>query len=122
MGIAFLDTNILIRHLTGDDPTQSAKAYQLFKDIEAGRTTVVTTHAVIVEAVQVLSSKVLYHLPREKVRDLLTPILMLPGIKVVPLKMMVIKSLHLWADNNIDFVDALIVADMQREQIKTIVS
>ncbi len=122
MNAAFLDTNIFIRHLTNDDPIQSAKAYHLFKDIEAGKTKVVTSHAVIVETVQVLSSKKLYNLPRETVRDLLTPILMLPGLKVEPLKMMVIKALHMWAASNVDFVDTLIVAYMQREQIQTIVS
>lgn len=121
MTLPFLDTNVIIRYLTKDHLQQSQRAYQLFKRIEAGQGTVTCPEAVIIEAVHILSSKALYNLPRSEIRDHLVHIISLPGVKV-PLKGMLIKSLHLYAAVNMDFVDALLVTRMQREQQTTIIS
>jgi predicted nucleic acid-binding protein len=119
----FLDTNILIRYLTQDDPAKAAGARALLKQVEAGQLTLVTSESIVVEAVQVLSSKVLYNQPRPKVATDLTTILSLPKLKL-PNKRVCLRALALWvnASASVDFVDALSVAQMEHQGIATIAS
>lgn len=117
----FLDTNLIIRHLTRDNPIQSEKARNIFKKLEDGSYTVITSEATIIEAVQVLSSKKLYHLPRDDIKKYLSSIILLPGLKL-PHKRTFLRSLELYAKLPIDFVDALNIAHMERIKIKTILS
>ena len=118
-----LDTNILIRYLTQDDPDKAAAARALLKQVEAGQVTLVTSESIVVEAVQVLSSKVLYNQPRPKVASDLATILSLPKLKL-PNKRVCLRALTLWANASasVDFVDALSVAQMEQQKISTIAS
>jgi predicted nucleic acid-binding protein len=68
-----LDTNILIRHLAADHPTHSPRAQALFQDLCAGAQTARLTEAVLVETVQVLSSRALYHLRRPTLHGIWAP-------------------------------------------------
>lgn len=63
----------------------------------------------------------LYSLPRPRVVELLTPIVALPGLKL-PHKRTVLRALTLWASSGVDFVDALSVAQMERQKIEVIAS
>jgi len=56
-----LDTNIIVRHLTADHPDHSPRAHRLFQELAAGATSAALREAVLVEPVQVLSSKILYN-------------------------------------------------------------
>jgi len=112
MSEPFVDTDVIIRLLTGDDPKKQGQARTLFKQVEAGKLTLLAPETVIADAVFVLSSPRLYHLPRAEVRDLLTPILRLPDFKVRR-KPTVISALNIYATTNLDFGDAFIVASMQ---------
>lgn len=118
---SFLDTNVILRYITRDDPEQARRAQRVFEQLEQGELSVTTTEAVVVEAVQVLSSKALYHLPRAEVRTHLTNILHVRGL-VVPQKRSLIRALDLYASTNLDFVDVLIVAHMERLRVTTVLS
>ena len=117
----FLDTNIFIRHLTQDDPDKGRRAFALFKKIQAGEVTVTTSETVIAELVYVLSSARLYHLGREDIRTRLYPLLSLPGLKL-PSRRLYLRALDLYAAYPIDFEDALIVAQMERQKITEVYS
>ena len=117
--VGFLDTNLIIRHLTQDNPKQSEAARKVFKKLEAGELTLTTSEAVIVESVQVLSSKQLYHLPRGDIKTYLTAIISLRGLKI-PHKRTLLHALELYSMLNVDFVDALTIAHMGRLKTKTI--
>lgn len=119
--LPFLDTNVIIRYLTQDNPEHSRQAYNFLKGVEEGTEKVETSEAVIVEAVQVLSSKVLYHLPRQQVRNHLHNILFFRGLRI-PKKTMIARALNLYVDSNLDFVDCLIVCHVQSKQLPTIIS
>lgn len=121
MQLYFLDTNVIIRYLTQDNPQQAEKAYQILQQVEAGAFTITTSEAVIVETVQVLSSKALYNLPRQEIRNYLYPILTLRGLKLSQ-KRVYLQALDLYASTNLDFVDALNIAHMERAKTNTIVS
>jgi uncharacterized protein len=119
----FLDTNVIIWFVTQDDPDKAARARLLLKQVEAGVLTLITSESVVVEIVQVLSSKVLYNQPRPIVAGHVGAILGLPKLKLAN-KRTILRALELWANASVsvDFVDALSVAHMERQQISAIAS
>lgn len=117
----FLDTNIIIRYLVQDNPDHSQRAYALLQEVEQGNLIVTTSEAVITEAVYVLSSKVLYNLPRSQIQTYLAPVITLRGLRL-PHKKTYLRALDLYASTNLDFVDALNVAHMERTHLTTILS
>jgi len=119
--VEFLDTNLIIRFLAPDNPAQAARAYLAFQAIETGQLTVMVSEGILVEAVYVLSSKTLYNLPREDIKKHLANILALKGFKI-PYKKTYLRALDLYLATNIDFVDALSIAHMERCGITTILS
>jgi predicted nucleic acid-binding protein len=117
----FIDANIFIRHLTRDDPEKAQACFDLFRQAERNEINLTTSEAVIVEVVYVLSSKQLYDLPRERIRELLCPLLSLPGLKLAP-RRMYLRALDLYATYAIDFEDALLVAQMERRKVAEVYS
>ena len=103
--IPFLDANILIRHLTNDDPVKSPAAFALIQAIEQGSVTVWTSELIIAEVVFVLSSKTLYSMDRATISDLLLPIINLPGIKLANKRVYNV-VFDLYTRLNIDYTDA----------------
>lgn len=110
--VRFLDTNIFLRHFTNDNPIQSPACFALIQAIEQGRVTAWTSNLVIAEVVFVLSSKVIYNYDRETIRDVLLPIIDLPGIKLAH-KRMYNRVFELYTTLNIDYVDAYNAALME---------
>ena len=82
MSDCFVDTDVIIRLLTGDDPQKQAQAATFFEQVEKGSLTLVAPVTVIADCVYVLSSPRLYNLPRTEVVGLLTPLLRLPHFRV----------------------------------------
>ena len=113
MSDPFLDTDVLIRFLTGDDLQKQAEAAALLQQVEAGALKVAAPETVIADAVYVLASPRLYNVPRTRVRDLLTPLVRLPGFRVRN-RRAVLAALDLFASQNLDFGDAMIVASMRQ--------
>jgi predicted nucleic acid-binding protein len=52
----FIDTDVIIRLLTGDDPVKQDRAKALFRGVEDGSLTLQAPLTVIADAVHVLSS------------------------------------------------------------------
>jgi len=78
--VEILDTNVIIRHLTEDNLDQSQRARGIFHNVESGAREVYLSEGVLVETAQVLSSKALYNLPREKICTDLAHLLRLRGL------------------------------------------
>jgi len=110
----FIDTDIIIRFLTGDDLRKQAAAATLFEQIEQGLLTVAAPDTVIADAVYVLSSPRLYHIVRSEVRELLAPLVRLPHFRVQN-DACVLRALELYASTNLDFGDTLIIASMEQQ-------
>jgi predicted nucleic acid-binding protein len=108
----FVDTDVLIRLLTGDDPHKQVRAKALFADVETGRLTVRAPDTVVADAVYVLASPRLYHLPRLDVRDLRKTLVGLPHFKVAN-RDVVLLALDIYAASALDFGDAMVLAAMQ---------
>jgi predicted nucleic acid-binding protein len=117
-----LDTNLIIRYLTNDSPTLAQLAFALFQRVETGAATVRLTEEVLVEAVQVLSSKSLYNRPRAEIRERLVALIALPGVEMLD-KDRYLSALDLYASaTTLDFVDALLVIYAQEETPAEVIS
>ncbi|MFN8491068.1 MAG: PIN domain-containing protein [Caldilineaceae bacterium] len=113
MAIPFVDTDVIIRLLTGDDPVKQAQAVALFEQVEQGKLTLAAPDTVIADAVFVLASPRLYQVPRADVAALLTSLVQMPGFHVQN-RRAVLAALSLYATTSqLDFGDALIIATMQ---------
>lgn len=103
-----LDTNVIVRFLTNDDPEQSPKALEIFQKVVNQEITLTLTPMVIVECTWVLGMK-RYGYSHEQIGDKLKTIVQFPGIKTVE-EDVVLKALQEYSTNRIDFVDAYLAA------------
>lgn len=103
MPTRFLDTNILLRYFTRDDPVRAAGALALLERVEEGRERVTTSPLVIFETIFTLQKR--YRVPRSEIRQALTDLLSMRGLQI-PNKSLWIDALSLFATQNIPFADA----------------
>jgi len=110
----FIDTDVIIRFLTGDDPGKQAAATALFEQVEQGLLSVQTPDPVIADAVYVLSSPRLYHIARSAIQEMLAALVRLPQFHVQN-RVSVLRALDLYASTRLDFGDTLIIASMEQQ-------
>src|SRR5690349_12275240 len=109
----YIDTNIIIRYLTKDDPEKAKRVYRLLQAVDRGERTIFITEAVIAEVIYVLSSKRLYNLKRSEIAKRFLPILLPKGVFLgckPSDRNMYTQALHFYATTSLDFADALILA------------
>lgn len=97
-----IDTNIILRYLTGDDDIQSPKSKAMINQNH-----VTVRIEVIFEVIHVLDK--VYEIKRSVIRDILRSFLRKPTIYIDRLDVISI-ALDCYAEKNIDFVDALLWA------------
>ena len=96
-----VDTNVIVRYLTGDDPQQADKARTVI-----GQKPVFVSRTVLLEVEWVLRG--VYDLPSERIVPALRALAGLPGVSVEDAGL-VAKALD-WAEAGMDFADALHLA------------
>lgn len=116
-----IDTNVLVRAREQDNPEHADRALRFLSEVGAGVRIATVTEGVLAEVVHVLSSKRLYNRPRAEIRAFLDDVLDLRGLRVSQ-EALFRRALELYAEANIDFVDALNVAHVERAQWDGIVS
>jgi predicted nucleic acid-binding protein len=112
-GLPFIDANVFIRFIAGDEPEQKARAAELFHKLDEGKLTAVVPPIVIFETVFTLSSPRLYHLSREQIVGVLRTLIGSPQIKVINEKVM-LAALDFYLETNLPFGDCFIAATMQQ--------
>jgi predicted nucleic acid-binding protein len=108
-----VDTDVLVRFITGDDPAKQLAAARLFRRVAAGLLRVSAPATVVADAVYVLASPRTYGFDRPRVRAALAPLLELAGFDVAE-RQILRRALDVYvAHAHLDFGDAAIVASMQ---------
>lgn len=115
----FIDTNLFIRYFTNDDPQKADRVELLLAQAAKGKIKLITAEMVLAEVVWVLESY--YDLEKLRIAEMLKAILATPGLEVLNGKI-VQNAIPYYAQQNIDFVDAYIVALMQKHGIEGIYS
>jgi uncharacterized protein len=119
MAEPFIDTNIFLRHLLGDHPIHSPKATAYLRRIEAGEIEAHTADTVVFEVVFTLQRQ--YRQPKTKIREVLQPLLEMPGI-ILSGKRRFRKVFDLYVDLNISFADAYHAVVMEQLKVNKVVS
>lgn len=112
---AFVDSNVLVRHLTGDPPQQAARATAFL----AAAQELLLADLVVAETVYVLES--FYEVPRARVAELIRAIIAFPTIVVLD-PVMLLRSLEVYETDRLDFAEAYLVAQAERSGIGVIAS
>lgn len=112
---AFIDTNVLIRHLTGDPPELAARATRSLGNDEQ----LLLTDLVLAETVYVLES--FYEVSRERVADLMRAALALPSISPVDPPAL-LRAVEVYETERLDFAEAYLVAQAEATGVGTILS
>lgn len=107
----FIDTNILLRYLTGDDPEKFERCKDLFKRAFEKKIALLTSDMVIAELVWTLHS--FYNVPKEEIIEKVTIIVNTPNLKI-PNKKLISQVLALFSQKNIDYIDAYNAVFMKR--------
>jgi predicted nucleic-acid-binding protein len=102
-----IDTNIIVRYLTGDDKSQSPAATELFRAAQAGRLSLIVPTSVIQETVYVLETA--YNLDAAAIAPKLISLLAIPNV-ATPDSRWLVEALQFYRSKNADFGDALLCA------------
>ncbi|MBI4215952.1 MAG: PIN domain-containing protein [Chloroflexi bacterium] len=117
----FLDTNILLRYLTRDDEEKAAACLALLLRVERGEEVVVSSDLVMAETVFTLQSRRQYGLSRERIRQLLEPVIALRGLRL-PRKSLYARAFDLYCGGKVSFTDAYNAAYMEARGLREVYS
>jgi len=101
--VGFLDTNVLIRHLTGDPPEIARRASRCLKESYA----LYVPHLVLAETAYVLERR--YRTPRSKVAQALRAVLAFPAVRTID-RDVLHRTIEIHEVHRLDFADAYLVA------------
>jgi predicted nucleic acid-binding protein len=112
---AFVDTNILIRHLTGDPPAQAARATSFLTAADE----LLLADLVVAEVVYVLES--FYEVPRARVAELVRAVLAFPAVVVLD-PAILLRALEVYETARLDFAEAYLVAQAEQSGVGVVAS
>lgn len=117
-----IDTNVLLRFFTRDDPVLSPRAAQTLRSLESGSGVARFTEAVFIESEQVLSSKRLYNVPRATIRRHLSAVIRMRGVQMAD-KSRYLRALAIYEEEpQLSLVDALLAAYAESDAQPTVLS
>lgn len=112
---AFLDTNVVIRHLTVDPPEMAARATAVL----AGPGPLLLADLIVAECVYVLES--FYEVPRSRVAELMRAAIALRSIQTVDPGLL-LRALAVYEHDRLDFAEAYLGAQAETTGVREIVS
>ena len=112
---AFLDTNVLIRYLTGDPPAQARRATRYLETADE----LLLPDLILAEVAYVLESY--YDTARPQVAEALRASLAIPAIRVHD-PAVLHRTIQLYEVHPLDFADAYLVASAERSGIGVVAS
>lgn len=111
----FVDTNVLIRHLTGDPPELAARATQLLREADE----LLLADLIVAEIVYVLES--FYEVERRRVAELVRAIVAFDAVRVVD-EGLLLRTTEIYELDRLDFAEAYLVANAERSGVRVVAS
>ncbi|MBU1227989.1 MAG: PIN domain-containing protein [Actinobacteria bacterium] len=103
---AFVDTNIIIRHLTGDPPDLAARATAFL----AASDELLLADLIVAETVYVLES--FYEVDRTEVADLIRAVIGFPATRTLD-PALLLRSVEIYETHGVDFAEAYLAASAE---------
>lgn len=100
---AFVDTNILVRHLTADPPEMAARATAFL----AGTTQLYLADLIVAETIYVLES--FYKAPREQIAIAMRSLVSMRSVITVDAALL-LRAIEVYEVDRLDFAEAYLVA------------
>ena len=100
---AFVDTNILVRHLTGDPPAMATRATAYLAEASE----LFLTDLIVAETVYVLES--FYEAPREQVAAAMRSLVSMRSVVTVD-PALLLRAIEVYETDRLDFAEAYLVA------------
>lgn len=112
---AFVDTNVLVRHLTGDPPGQAARATAYLTRADE----LLLPDLILAEVAYVLESS--YGTPRAQVAETLRAVVGYRPIRVLDDDLLM-RAIETYEVHRLDFADAYLVASAERSGVGVVAS
>jgi predicted nucleic-acid-binding protein len=112
---AFLDTNVVIRHLTGDPPDMAKRATAFLRETSE----LFLADLVVAETIYVLES--FYQVEREQIAITISSLLAFDSISVVDSDVL-LRAVEVYEIDRLDFAEAYLVACAESTDIGRVVS
>lgn len=112
---AFVDSNVLVRHLTGDPPDQAKRATAFLR----GGESLILVDLVAAEVVYVLES--VYEVERERVAELVRAIVGFPAV-LVPDQPLLLRALEIYEQYRIHFAESYLAACAEASGVGAVAS
>ena len=112
---AFIDTNILVRHLTGDPPDMAQRATRYL----ASERDLLLVDLIVAETVYVLES--FYEAPRSQVAEAIRSMVAFEAIVCVD-PALLLRALEVYETDRLDFAEAYLVACAETTEIGRVAS
>jgi predicted nucleic acid-binding protein len=100
---SFVDTNVLVRHLTGDPPAMAERATALL----AAESELYLADLIVAETIYVLES--FYKAPREQVADAMRSLVAMRSVVTVD-PALLLRAIEVYELDRLDFAEAYLVA------------
>jgi len=113
--VGFLDTNVLVRHFTGDPPEMAQRASRCLRESRA----LFVPDLVLAETAYVLARR--YRAPRSKVAGALRAVLAFPSVRTVD-RHVSYRAIEVYELHRLDFADAYLVAVAEASGAGSVVS
>jgi predicted nucleic-acid-binding protein len=113
----WIDTNVLVRHLTGDPPAMARRATRFLAAAAPGE--LLLADLVLAEVVYVLES--VYDLDRPAVAAAARAVVTFPAIAVDDSQLL-LRAVEVYENDRLDFAEAYLVASAERSGVRTVAS
>ena len=112
---AFVDTNVLVRHLVGDPPAMAARATEYLRQEDD----LLVADLVIAESIYVLES--FYEVDRRDIANAMRSLLSLEAVIVVD-RSLLLRSLEVYEHDRLDYAEAYLVSCAETTGVARIAS
>ena len=112
---AYLDTNVVVRHITGEPPEQAIRATAYLRQADE----LLLPDLIVAEVAYVLES--FYDFSRPRIASSLETVIT-SGAIVVADALVLLRALELYASQRVDFADAYIAALAERSGVGVVAS
>jgi predicted nucleic acid-binding protein len=115
--MGFLDTSLLIRFFTNDDPVKAARVRQLLQQVEHGDERIALSPMVVFETIFTLQRG--YKLPKARIKEIVEDLISLRNVQL-PNKHLYYEALELYATTSLSFADAYNAVYMKSQNLSAI--
>jgi predicted nucleic-acid-binding protein len=112
---AFVDTNVLVRHLVGDPPDMAARATAYLRQ----ETGLLVADLIVAETVYVLES--FYEVARPEISETMRALITMESVSVVDAPLL-LRTLEIYEYDRLDFAEAYLVASAESTNVMQVAS